>query len=115
MAIQSIPRAAGEPLDPSFEQFMSEFADFFSGDQQSLDELLEQLAQRMAATSAMLASMTAGQRAQLQGLMDELLGDMDLSWQMNWLAGNLRAMFPEAPWDRRVSFSGADAPGLAEA
>ena len=108
-------RAAGEPLDPSFEQFMSEFRDFFPGDPQSLEELLEQLAQRMAATSAMLASMTAGQRAQLQGLMDELLGDMDLSWQMNRLAGNLRAMFPEAPWDRRVSFSGADAPGLAEA
>jgi uncharacterized protein with von Willebrand factor type A (vWA) domain len=108
-------RAAGEPLDPSFEQFMSEFSDFFPGDPQNLEELLEQLAQRMAATSAMLASMTAGQRAQLQGLMDELLGDMDLSWQMNRLAGNLRAMFPEAPWDRRVSFSGADAPGLAEA
>jgi uncharacterized protein with von Willebrand factor type A (vWA) domain len=108
-------RAAGEPLDPSFEQFMSEFGDFFPGDPQDLDELLEQLAQRMAATSAMLASMTAGQRAQLQGLMDELLGDMDLSWQMNRLAGNLREMFPEAPWDRRVSFSGADAPGLAEA
>jgi uncharacterized protein with von Willebrand factor type A (vWA) domain len=108
-------RAANEPLDPSFEQFMSEFGDFFPGDPQSLEELLEQLAQRMAATSAMLASMTAGQRAQLQGLMDELLGDMDLSWQMNRLAGNLRAMFPEAPWDRRVSFSGADAPGLAEA
>jgi uncharacterized protein with von Willebrand factor type A (vWA) domain len=108
-------RAAGEPLDPSFEQFMSEFGDFFPGGPQSLDELLEQLAQRMAATSAMLASMTAGQRAQLQGLMDELLGDMDLSWQMNRLAGNLRSMFPEAPWDRRVSFSGADAPGLAEA
>jgi uncharacterized protein with von Willebrand factor type A (vWA) domain len=108
-------RAAGEPLNPSFEQFMSDFGDFFPGNPQNLDELLEQLAQRMAATSAMLASMTAGQRAQLQGLMDELLGDMDLSWQMNRLAGNLRAMFPEAPWDRRVSFSGADAPGLAEA
>jgi uncharacterized protein with von Willebrand factor type A (vWA) domain len=108
-------RAAGAPLNPSFEQFMSDFGDFFPGNPQNLDELLEQLAQRMAATSAMLASMTAGQRSQLQGLMDELLGDMDLSWQMNRLAGNLRAMFPEAPWDRRVSFSGADAPGLAEA
>ena len=108
-------RAAGQELDPSFEQFMSEFGDFFPGDPQSLDELLEQLAERMAATSAMLASMTSGQRQQLQGLMDELLGDMDLSWQVNRLAGNLRSMFPEAAWDRRVSFSGAEAPGLAEA
>ncbi|HXY43361.1 MAG TPA: hypothetical protein VEH29_04180 [Acidimicrobiales bacterium] len=108
-------REAGEELDPSFQQFMDEFGDFFPGDPENLDELLEQLAQRMAATSAMLASMTAGQRQQLQALMDELLGDMDLSWQINRLAGNLRSMFPDAAWDRRVSFSGADAPGLAEA
>jgi uncharacterized protein with von Willebrand factor type A (vWA) domain len=108
-------QAAGEELDPSFAQFMEEFGDFFPGDPQNLEELLEQLAQRMAATSAMLASMTAGQRQQLQSLMDELLGDMDLSWQVNRLAGNLRSMFPEAPWDRRVSFSGGEAPGLAEA
>jgi uncharacterized protein with von Willebrand factor type A (vWA) domain len=108
-------RAAGQELDPSFEQFMSDYGDFFPGDPQDLDELLEQLAQRMAATSAMLASMTAGQRQQLQGLMDQLLGDMDLSWQMNRLSGNLRGLFPEAPWDRRVSFSGLDSPGLSEA
>jgi uncharacterized protein with von Willebrand factor type A (vWA) domain len=108
-------KEAGEELDPSFQQFMDEFGDFFPGDPQNLDELLEQLAQRMAATSAMLASMSAGQRQQLQALMDDLLGDMDLSWQMNRLAGNLRSMFPDAAWDRRVSFSGADAPGLAEA
>ena len=108
-------RAAGEELDPSFEKFMSDFGDFFPGDPQNLDELLEQLAQRMAATSAMLASMTAGQRQQLQALMDGLLGDMDLSWQIDRLAGNLRTMFPEAASNRRVSFSGADAPGLAEA
>ena len=108
-------RAAGEELDPSFQQFMDEFGDLFPGEPQNLDELLAQLAQRMAATSAMLASMTAGQRQQLQALMDDLLGDMDLSWQINRLAGNLRSMYPDAPWDRRLSFSGAEAPGLAEA
>ena len=108
-------QAAGEPLDPSFENFMSEFGEFFPGDPQDLDELLGQLAQRMAATSAMLASMTAGQRQQLQSLMDELLGDMDLSWQVSRLAGNLQGMFPDAGWNRRVSFSGGDVPGLAEA
>jgi len=108
-------RERGEELDPSFEQFMVEFGDFFPGDPQSLEELLEQLAERMAATSAMLASMTPGQRSQLQGLMDELLGDMDLSWQVNRLSGNLRSMFPGAPWDRRVGFSGSEGTGLAEA
>ncbi|MGH9170234.1 MAG: hypothetical protein ACRD0Z_05110 [Acidimicrobiales bacterium] len=106
---------AGLELDPSFESFMSEFGDLFPGDPANLEELLSQLADRMAATSAMLASMTPAQRQQLQGLMDELLGDMDLQWQVSRLAGNLRSMFPDASWDRRVSFSGAEAPGLAEA
>lgn len=108
-------REAGQPLDPTFEQFMENFGEFFPGNPANLDELLEQLAQRMAATSAMLASMTPGQRQQLQSLMDELMGDMDLSWQVNRLGGNLRSLFPDAPWERRVGFSGAQAPGLAEA
>jgi uncharacterized protein with von Willebrand factor type A (vWA) domain len=107
-------RAAGEALDPSFEQFMERYGDLFPGEPADLDELLEQLAQRMAAASAMLASMTPGQRAQLQGLMDELLGDMDLSWQVDRLAGNLRAAFPGEQWDRRMSFSGGEGLGLAE-
>ncbi|MDA8039337.1 MAG: hypothetical protein M0Z69_09290 [Actinomycetota bacterium] len=108
-------REREEELQASFEQFMGEFGDLFPGDPQSLDELLARLAERMAATSAMLASMTPGQRAQLKGLMDELLGDVDLSWQVNRLSANLRSMFPEASWDRRVSFSGSKAPGLSEA
>jgi uncharacterized protein with von Willebrand factor type A (vWA) domain len=108
-------RAAGEALDPGFEDFMQRYGELFPGAPKDLDELLAQLAQRMAAASAMLASMTPGQRAQLQALMDELLGDMDLSWQIDRLAGNLRAAFPGEQWDRRLSFSGADGLGLSEA
>ena len=107
-------RSEGEPLDPSFEEFMGKYGDLFPGDPKDLDELLEQLAQRMAAASAMLASMSPGQRAQLQSLMDELLGDMDLSWQVNRLAGNLRAAFPGEQWDRRMSFSGGEGLGMSE-
>jgi uncharacterized protein with von Willebrand factor type A (vWA) domain len=106
-------RAAGEALDPSFEQFMEQYGDLFPGDPADLDELLEQLAQRMAAASAMLASMTPGQRAQLKDLMDELLSDMDLSWQIHRLVGNLREAFPGEQWDRRASFSGDEGLGLA--
>jgi uncharacterized protein with von Willebrand factor type A (vWA) domain len=107
-------RAAGEELDPSFEQFMERYGDLFPGDPADLDELLEQLARRMAAVSAMLASMTPSERAQLQELMDELLSDVDLSWQINRLAGNLRVAFPGEQWDRRTSFSGGEAMGLPE-
>lgn len=108
-------RAAGEELDPSFEDFISRYGDIFPGNAQNLDELLEQLAARMAAASAMLASMTAEQRAQLQSLMDQLLGDMDLAWQMNRLGDNLRMAMPGAGWDRRYQMSGTDPLGLGEA
>ena len=107
-------RAAGESPDPSFEQFMEHYGDLFPGDPANLDELLEQLARRMAAASAMLASMTPGERTQLQELMDLLMSDMDLSWQVNRLAANLRGAFAGEQWDRRTSFGGSGTMGLAE-
>ena len=87
-------RERGE--DPQFEDFMAQYGDFFPENPQSLDELLEQLAQRMAAMQAMLNSMTPEQRAQLQALADQLLGDMDLRWQMDQLGGHLRQQFPSS-------------------
>ena len=108
-------REAGEPLDPSFEQFMEQFGQFFPGNPQNLDELLEQLAQQMAAMQSMLNSMTPEQRAQLQGLANQLLEDMDLRWQVDRLSANLQQAFPQAGWDRRYNFSGQDPLGFAEA
>ena len=101
-------RSAGEPLDPSFEEFMGKYGDLFPGDPKDLDELLEQLAQRMAAASAMLASMSPGQRAQLQSLMDELLGDMDLAVAGQSAGGQSPSCLPGRQWDRRMSFSGGE-------
>src|SRR5581483_1322440 len=45
----------------------------------------------------------------------QLLEDMDLRWQVDRLAGNLRSAFPGAGWDRRYQFSGNDPLGFAEA
>jgi uncharacterized protein with von Willebrand factor type A (vWA) domain len=73
------------------------------------------MAEQMAAMQAMLNSMTAEQRAQLQGLAQQLLGDMDLRWQVDQLADHLRQAFPQAGWDRRYQFSGQDPLGFAEA
>lgn len=99
-------RAAGEPLDPSFEQFMQQYGDLFPGDAKNLDELLEQLAQRMAAASAMVAAMTPEQRAQLQSLSEQLLSDMDLAWQLDRLGSNLREALPQMSWDRPLGPGG---------
>src|SRR5213078_4895704 len=108
-------REQGAPIDPSFEQFMQRFGDFFPGNPQNLDELLEQMAEQMAAVQAMLNSMTPEQRAQLQGLSEQLLEDLDLRWQVDRLAHNLQGAFPDAGWGRRYSFSGTDPLGFAEA
>ncbi|MGI8758856.1 MAG: vWA domain-containing protein [Acidimicrobiales bacterium] len=106
-------RARGE--EPDFEGFMQRHGEHFPEGPATLDELLEILARRMAATAAMLNSMTPEQRAQLQELSDQLLGDMDLRWQMDQLGANLRQALPSARWDARYDFSGADPLGWGEA
>jgi uncharacterized protein with von Willebrand factor type A (vWA) domain len=106
-------RERGE--EPDFQGFMERYGDFFPENPQNLDELLEAMAARMAAMQAMLNSMTPEQRAQLQGLAEQLLEDMDLRWQVDQLAQNLRSAFPGAGWERRFDFSGSDPLGFAEA
>jgi uncharacterized protein with von Willebrand factor type A (vWA) domain len=108
-------RENGQPIDPSFEEFMERFGDFFPGNPETLDELLEQLAQQMAAMQAMLNSMTPEQRAQLEGLAQQLLEDMDLAWQVSRLSSNLQRAFPGAGWERRYQFGGQDPLGFSEA
>jgi uncharacterized protein with von Willebrand factor type A (vWA) domain len=108
-------REAGEPIDPSFEDFMGQFGDFFPANPQTLDELLEQFAAQMAAVQAALDSLSPEQRAQLQALADSLFEDMDLRWQVDRLAQNLQQAVPGAGWGRRYRFNGSDPMGLADA
>ena len=111
-------REAGE--EPDFAGFMARHGQFFPGNPQSLDELLEQMARSMAQMRALLNSMTPEQRRQLQELAEALMGDLDLSWQLDDLARHLQGAFPDLGWDPRYDFSGADpldlagAPGVLE-
>ncbi len=106
-------RGRGE--DPGFEQFMEQFGDFFPENPQTLDELLEQMAKRMAAMQAMLNSMSPEQRAQLQQLSEQLLGDMDLRWQMEQLGQSLQGMFPNMNWGQSYQMDGMDPMGMGQA
>ncbi len=101
--------------DPGFDQFMEQFGDFFPENPETLEELLEQIARRMAAMQAMLNSMSPEQRAQLQQLSDQLLGDMDLRWQMEQLGSNLQSMFPQMNWGQSYDFEGQDPMGMSQA
>ena len=97
-------RERGE--EPDFRGFMERYGDFFPGNPQTLDELLEQMARTMAQMQQLLNSMTPEQRAQLQQLADSLLDDLDLRWQVDELARNLRSAFPQMGWGQRMPFQG---------
>src|ERR1700734_2803195 len=108
-------RERGDDLDPSFEQFMEQFGDMFPGNPSSLDELLEQLAERMAAAQAVWNSLSPEQQAQLRSLMEAVLEDMDLRWQVERLAQNLQRAVPDAGWQRSYSFEGEGPMSLSRA
>jgi uncharacterized protein with von Willebrand factor type A (vWA) domain len=108
-------REAGDDLDPTFEQFMEQYGDMFPGNPQNLDELLAQLAERMAAAQAVWNSMSPEQQNQLRGLMESVLEDMDLRWQVERLAQNLQRAVPDAGWQRSYEFEGQGPMGLSRA
>ena len=105
----------GEDTTDDFAEFMDEFGDFFPENPENVEQLLEQMAQRMAAMQAMMNSMTPEQRAQLQELSEQLMGDMDLQWQMQQLSGNLQQMFPQMQWNQSYDFEGQDPMGFGQA
>ena len=56
--------------------------------------------------SRFMASLSPEQRSQLQGLAEDLMGDMDLSFEVSRLNANLRGMMPGMGWDEGVGFEG---------
>jgi uncharacterized protein with von Willebrand factor type A (vWA) domain len=100
-------RSRGEPYD--FDGFIKRYGDFFPDRPRSLDELLENMARRMAALSRLMASLSPEQRAELEALAREVLGDMDLAFEVSRLAASLAELFPEMPWGE-PALSGGDQP-----
>lgn len=92
-------RNRGEDIDEDFQKFRERYADVLGSDAPSLDELLEDLARRMAAMSRVMAGMTPEQRAELSALAEQMLQDMDLSFQADRLRRALESGFPELGWD----------------
>ena len=96
--------------DPDASEFLQKHGRFFPG-ARNLDEIIEQLAQRMAAMQSLLRSMTPEQRAELQSMVDALLRDDRLRWDLAQLAATLDELLPEGLGDR-YRFSGDQPLGL---
>jgi uncharacterized protein with von Willebrand factor type A (vWA) domain len=64
----------GEPLDPSFDEFMEKFGDFFPG-AENLEDVVRMMAERAAAAEAMFNSLSAEQQGELRALFDQMMAE----------------------------------------
>jgi uncharacterized protein with von Willebrand factor type A (vWA) domain len=101
------------PSDEQFQAFMDRHGEFFPENPQTFDELLEALARRSMAMSRYMASLSPEQRAELAELMDDLMSDMDLAFQMDRFGQSLRSLAPRLPWDEPVE-GGGEPVGLGQ-
>jgi uncharacterized protein with von Willebrand factor type A (vWA) domain len=96
--------------DPDASEFLSKHGRFFPG-AQTVDDIIEQLAERMAAMQSLLRSMTPEQRAELQDMVDSLLRDDRLRWDLAQLAATMDQLVPGGLADR-FRFGGDEQLGL---
>ena len=104
----------GEALDPSFENFMQEFGDFFPG-AETLEDVVRMMAERAAAAEAMFNSLSAEQQAELRGLFSQMMQNMDLDFALSRLVSNLRQAAPDIDWQRAHRRRGQPGGSFAEA
>lgn len=85
--------AGDEPSQDRVDAFLGQHGQFFPG-ARTLDDIVEQLAERMSAMQSLLQSMSPQQRDELQSMMDALLRDDRLRWDMAQLAATLDRLLP---------------------
>jgi uncharacterized protein with von Willebrand factor type A (vWA) domain len=102
-----------EPPQDEVDDFLAKHGRFFPG-ARTLDDIVEQLTQRMAAMASLLRSMTPQQRAELQSMMDALLRDDRLRWDLARLASNMDQLMPDGLGEG-YEFSGEQPLGLEPA
>src|SRR4051794_18510084 len=92
--------------EPDVSDFLSRYGSVFPG-AQTLDDIVEQLAARMAQMQSLMQSLNAEQRQELQDVMDALLRDDRLRWDLAQLAATLDALLPEG-LGQRYDFRGGE-------
>jgi uncharacterized protein with von Willebrand factor type A (vWA) domain len=107
--------ARGEDTSQQFEDFMSNYGDFFPDNPQTLEDLVDSLARRAAAAQRLMNSLSPDQQAELAGLMSQAMQDSGLADEMGRLADQLRARRPELDWQGRQRMRGDTPLGLGDA
>lgn len=107
--------AEGTDTQADFESFMSQHGEFFPPGIETIDQLIDHLHHQASQMASLLASMSPEMRAELESMMDELLRDDRLRWDMARLAGNLQALRPDQAFGEPYPFEGDEPMGLPEA
>jgi len=106
-------RERQEGNEPDFDAFMQKYGDLFPG-VNSLDDLIEQLQRQQAQMQALMESMTPEMREQLQGMVDQLIGDDRLRVDMMELAAHLDRLGPNQ-FRTQYDFQGEESLSMQEA
>ncbi len=107
-------RLAGSgPAEERVRDFLRRFGAAFPG-AESLDDIVDQLADRMAAFQTLLNSLSAEARRELAELVDTLLRDDRLRWDLARLAATLDRLIPGG-LGTRLRFGGHEPLGLEAA
>src|SRR5260370_21701869 len=107
-------REGQEGVEPDFDSFMQKHGESFPG-VNSLDDLREQMQQQMAAMQGIMDNLPPEQRQELQGLMEQLMGDDRIRVDMMELAQNLEALAPMEQARTRFAFRGDESIPLNKA
>jgi len=107
-------RERQEGREPDFDSFMQKHGEYFPG-VNSLDDLIEQMQQQMAAMQGIMDNLSPEQRQELQGLMEQLMGDDRIRVDLMELAQNLEALSPMEQMRTRFPFRGDESLPLNEA
>jgi uncharacterized protein with von Willebrand factor type A (vWA) domain len=92
--------------EPDVSEFLARHGSFFP-DARTLDDVVEQLARRMAAMQSLMSSLAPEQRQALQGMLDALLRDDRLRWDLAQLAATLDQLLPDG-LGHRIDFQGSE-------
>ena len=107
--------ASGADTRSEFAGFMARHGHLFPPGIENIDQLIDHLHQQASQMASLMASLSPEMRSELQGMMDELLRDDRLRWDMARLAGTLQALRPDRPFGEPYPFSGDEPLGLPEA
>ncbi len=101
--------------DPDITDFMNKWGHMFPPGIENFDQLMDYMSKQMAQMQSLMNSMPAEMRRQLEDMMEGLLQDNRLSWDLFELATNLERMNPSRFQDNDFRMFGDEPVTLQQA